>query len=176
MLPVIQRRKFLAVPPAASTGTACSLRHFSGPADVGLWLDLRQRAFARQRVGVGQWTEADFQREFLDKPWWQPERLWFAHPPRTGSGSESQAIGTVALALRGEGPSAKAVVHWLCVLPAWRGRGVGRLLMHAVESAAWDAGYREIWLETHVAWQEAASFYDRLGYLSVDRQQEQQQQ
>ncbi len=41
---------------------------------------------------------------------------------------------------------------------------MGRLLMVHLERAAWDAGYREVFLETHAAWQAAANFYEALGY------------
>lgn len=140
------------VPPAG-----IALRTYRGPGDVSTWLDLRHRAFARARVGVRQWTETDFEQEFLTKPWWSPEHLWFAE-------ARSQAVGTVALAIRGEEEGARPAVHWLAVLPAWRRRGVGRLLMCALESRAWELGHREVWLETHAAWDSAVRLYESLGY------------
>jgi GNAT superfamily N-acetyltransferase len=112
---------------------------------------------------VGDWDEADFRREFLNKPWWSPKRMWFAE----GQGSESPIVGTVTLAVRGEGPHAKPVVHWLAVLPGYRRRGIGRLLMATLEAAVWDAGGRQVWLETHSAWAEAARLYAALGYKAL---------
>lgn len=138
------------------------LRNYEGPHDIEVWLDLRHRAFARQKVGVRRWEAADFQAEFLARPWWDPQRMWFARCQR-GLLPERD-VGTVALAFRGSGPDAKPVVHWLAVLPEWRRAGVGRLLMSALEAACWDAGYRQVWLETHAAWTAAKRFYEALGY------------
>jgi GNAT superfamily N-acetyltransferase len=54
------------------------------------------------------------------------------------------------------------------VHPAWRRRGVGRLLIAHLESAAYTTGYRQIWLETHAAWDAAARFYESLGFRAAD--------
>ncbi len=44
--------------------------------------------------------------------------------------------------------------------------------MDTLERAAWNAGHRQIWLETHSNWKDAEAFYDRRGYavVNVDRQ------
>ena len=61
-------------------------------------------------------------------------------------------------------PGARPVVHWLAVLPGWRRRGIGRLLLSRLHQDCWDAGYRQVWLETHAAWQAAVRLYRELGY------------
>ena len=71
--------------------------------------------------------------------------------------------------MRGNPPSARPAVHWLVVLPAARRQGVGRLLMSHLERAAWDAGHREVLLETHAQWQAAVQFYEALGYTADTR-------
>jgi ribosomal protein S18 acetylase RimI-like enzyme len=81
-----------------------------------------------------------------------------------------KAVGTVTLARRGQPPGDKAVAHWLCVHPAYRRRGIGRLLLSTLESAAWDAGERQIWLETHSAWREAYELYRSAGYEPASRE------
>lgn len=145
------------------------LRQFTGSNDVAIWLELRHRAFAREKVGVRQWTPAEFEAEFLAKPWWSPERLWFAEAETQQPGLPPRyAIGTVALAFRGAGGAAQPVIHWLAVLPSWRRRGVARLLLAALEKSCWDAGYREIGLETHGAWTAAVRFYEQAGYAPKD--------
>lgn len=141
------------------------MRTFGAAGDVQRWLELRHRAFARQRIGVRTWTAEDFAAEFLDKSWWRPERLWFAEA--TTPAGAPLAVGTVALALRGDDATARPAVHWLSVLPEWRRRGVGRLLMAQLEAAAWDAGYRTVVLETHAGWTAAARFYAELGYRPI---------
>jgi len=77
-------------------------------------------------------------------------------------------VGAVTLAQRSAPTGDKPVVHWLCVLPGYRRRGVGRLLLAALEAAVWDAGGRQIWLETHTAWVEALQLYQALGYEPVE--------
>ena len=146
-----------------------ALRHFAGPRDIGAWLEIRHRAFAREKVGVRQWAAADFEAEFLSKPWWKPERLWFAEVDSGIPGiSLASPIGTITLAFRGGGAEAQPVIHWLAVLPSWRRRGVARLLLAALEQTCWEAGYREVGLETHAGWTAALRFYERAGYRSKD--------
>lgn len=151
-----------------------AVRSFDAEADIQHWLELRNQAFAKQRLGVRQWDHEDFVREFFQHWWWQPDRMWLAEIDQgssvvdlgnPGKGSNPrQLIGSVTLAMRGEQDSAKPVVHWLMVHPRWRRRGVARLLMAHLEVAAWDVGHRELWLETHVAWEAAAKFYEALGF------------
>ncbi|HEX4128456.1 MAG TPA: GNAT family N-acetyltransferase [Pirellulales bacterium] len=162
MVVVQQLRLVLEAEPPRFDLPGFTLRHYRGPDDIDRWLELRQRAFARQRVGVGTWSRADFERELLMKPWWRPERVWFAEPR-----GESSPVGMVTLAERGRGTAAVPVVHWLALLPTWRRRGIGRLLMNAVHRAVWNAGGREIRLETHSAWTAAGKLYEALGYVPV---------
>jgi mycothiol synthase len=166
MADIFQFCHALAEIPTVAAVEGVRLRTYAGPQDVPLWLELRHRAFARARLGVRQWDETDFEREFLSKPWWRPEHMWFAEGQALISRSWSP-VGTVTLALRGSGDAARPVVHWLAVLPAWRRRGVGRLLMSVLEARAWELGYREVWLETHAAWKEAVRLYRALGYREV---------
>lgn len=162
MAEVLHLTRVLTERPPQPHCVAAGLRAYQGPDDIALWLDTRQRAFAKERVGIGRWTQADFDREFLAKPWWSPEHMWFA-VPREPAAAE-KAVGTVTLARRGIGPDSRPVVHWLAVLPAWRRHGIGRLLVRTLEIACWDAGEREVLLETHAAWEKAAALYDSLGY------------
>jgi GNAT superfamily N-acetyltransferase len=158
--------KQLAQQPILPELPGIRLRNYAGPQDVETWLDVRRRSFARQKVSISDWDASDFEREFLSKPWWQPEAMWLAEarpllmPPKV--------VGTVTLARRGETPLDKPVVHWLCVVPSYRRRGIGRLLLSTVESAVWEAGQRQIWLETHSAWSEALRLYETLGYRPVE--------
>ena len=161
---VVQRKRVLIERPALARIPDVSLRNFAGDGDIEQWLALRDRAFARQKVGVRKWDVSDFRSEFLEKPWWRPEWMWLAE---TQALPNAQLIGTATLALRQSETATIPVVHWLCVLPSWRRRGIGRLLMTVVEQAAWEAGYCEVALETHEAWHEAAACYDALGYTVV---------
>jgi ribosomal protein S18 acetylase RimI-like enzyme len=162
---VLQMTRRLSVRPVPPDVPQVRLRPYAGPDDVELWLELRRRAFARAQVGISDWSAGDFQREFLDKPWWRPQFMWLAETQPLLM--PVRAVGTVTLARRGEGPDAKPVVHWLCVVPGYRRRGLGRLLLAALETAVWDEGGRQVWLETHSGWREAFELYRSLGYEVV---------
>jgi GNAT superfamily N-acetyltransferase len=110
---------------------------------------------------VRPWSKDDFYCEMQSKNWWRPERTWLA------VGGQSQLVGSVTLALREGTSKTVPVVHWLLVDPAWRRRGIGRLLMSRLECAAWDAGWREIEIETHAGWMAAVAFYQSIGYAPV---------
>jgi len=166
MAHVLQLVRPMTSRPVAHGVANVRLRTFGQPDDVERWLELRHRAFARQRLGVRTWNAADFAAEFSTKSWWLPERLWFAET--SAPGGAPTTVGTVTLALRGTGAAARPVVHWLAVLPEWRRRGVARMLMAELEAAAWDAGYRAVYLETHAGWTAAADFYHALGYRPAE--------
>ncbi len=55
-------------------------------------------------------------------------------------------------------------VHDLAVLPRWRGQGIGRRLLRAVEAEARARGYCKITLEVRADNGAAMALYRRLGY------------
>jgi GNAT superfamily N-acetyltransferase len=170
MATVLQMRKELAAIPEITPIRGIAVRTFEGDGDIADFLELRHRSFARQRVGVRQWTPTDFLQEFTNHWWWQPSRMWFAEATGEIAGTApNQLLGSVTLAMRGNPPSARPAVHWLVVLPSARRQGVGRLLMSHLERAAWDAGHREVLLETHAQWLAAVQFYEALGYTADAR-------
>lgn len=134
-----------------------SVRHYRSPEDIQVWLEIRDTAFADLSPNVRSWGLPDFEREFLSKWWWKPERMWFAEVDR-------DVMGTVSIAMRGDAENAKPVIHWLAVVPKHRRKGIGLMLMKFAEQACWDAGHRQIWLETHCGWTESNHFYRSLGY------------
>jgi GNAT superfamily N-acetyltransferase len=139
------------------------MRTIELPGDVAAWLMLRGRAVAWLAPAVRAWTAEDFAVEMSGKPWWRADWTWLVVPVE----APQQVVGSVTLAVR-EGEVGKvAVVHWLLVDPRWRRRGIGQLLMSHLERAAWDAGWREIQLETHAGWTEAVAFYQSMGFEPV---------
>ncbi len=168
-MPIVQQlTKKLSARPTLPQIADVHLRHYAGRHDIPAWLELRRRAFSRQKVSLSDWDTADFEREFLEKPWWQPQAMWLAEMQRLMMPRE--IVGTVTLARRGGATDDKPVVHWLAVLPRFRRLGIGHLLMASLEAAVWDGGERQIWLETHEAWVEAARLYRSLGYEPVSRE------
>ena len=166
MSTVLQFARQLETRPPQVEVPGVSLRNFSrvdAERDMDRWLELRNQAFARERLGIRRWDRDDFEREMLLKDWWRADWTWLAE---TASGTEApeRLVGAVTLAMRGAGEAAVPVVHWLIVRPQSRRRGVGRLLMAALEAECWDHGFRQVRLETHVRWRRAVQFYERLGY------------
>src|SRR3954468_23937879 len=106
MATVLQMSKKLAAQPPIAAQSSVLVRPFSGERDIEPWLELRHRAFAKERVGVRQWTSADFQSEFLDRWWWRPEWMWLAEAPATET-RKPGLIGAVTLAMRGNSDSAR---------------------------------------------------------------------
>jgi GNAT superfamily N-acetyltransferase len=161
---VLHLRKQFIGPPVATAMRGIHVRSMTVPDDVQAWLMLRDRAMAGLMPRARSWTEIDFFSQLASKPWWRPERVWLAcdmiHSP-------GELVGAVMLAMR-EGKSACVpVVHWLLVDPAWRRRGIGRMLVSYLERAAWDAGWREVQLETHSGWAAAVAFYQSIGYAPL---------
>lgn len=68
-------------------------------------------------------------------------------------------MGTVGLSIRAGRDTQRAVIHRLAVVPQARRRGIGRLLLATAEQAAWEAGNRQLWLETHARWEAAVALY-----------------
>jgi GNAT superfamily N-acetyltransferase len=161
---VLHLRKQLVAPPVELTMAGVRTRAFDLPDDMPHWLALRERAMADQLPKVRLWSEADFHDEMVNKPWWRADFTWLACDANHLRGN---LIGAVTLAMR-EGKTASVpVVHWLLVDPAWRRRGIGRMLLSHLERAAWDAGWREVQLETHAGWSAAVAFYHSIGFAPL---------
>lgn len=140
-----------------------AVRTMAVPDDVPAWLALRERAIADLVPQPRAWLHADYAAEIFNKPWWKAERNWLAY----AGASPQVPVGAVTLAMRDAGERRTPVVHWLLVDPAWRRRGVGRVLMSYLENAAWDGGFKAVELETHSRWAAAVAFYQSIGYEPV---------
>jgi GNAT superfamily N-acetyltransferase len=162
MTAVLHFRRQLFRPPDAADVPGFSVRNISIPDDIAAWLALRNRAMVDQIPRARPWSEADFCSEMQSKTWWRADRTWLATAVET-----ALLVGAVTLALREGSVSTIPVVHWLFVDPAWRRRGIGRLLISHLELAAWNDGWREIELETHAGWTPAVAFYQSIGYAPV---------
>jgi GNAT superfamily N-acetyltransferase len=160
---VLHLRKQLSHPPVALEIGGLCVRSIAIPDDVDAWLALRSRATAGLSPQVREWSREEFARQMLSKPWWRSDGTWLACEPQIGD----SVIGAVTLGLRKGAEATVPIVHWLLVDPAWRRRGVGRLLMARLELAAWEAGYRQVKLETHANWSDAVAFYQSMGYAPV---------
>ena len=60
-----------------------------------------------------------------------------------------------------------AELNRLYVAPGFRGLGVAKALVTAVEESARAAGRQRIWLETGTAQPEAIALYEKIGYALI---------
>ena len=56
-------------------------------------------------------------------------------------------------------------IRKMYLLPQVRGQGLGRYLLHQLENAIANKGFREIWIETASVLREAVVLYEKNGYL-----------
>lgn len=68
-----------------------------------------------------------------------------------------------------ERPAGAAEVKRMWVAPTYRGTGLGRRLLAALEDLARELGHDVVVLDTHRSLGEALSLYARAGYREVER-------
>jgi putative acetyltransferase len=78
---------------------------------------------------------------------------------------QGQIVGTGAYYPIARGNKA-VEVRKMYLLPAVRGRGLGKYLLRQLESAIASKGFQEIWLETATVLNEAVLMYEKSGYKS----------
>ncbi|MCA9262636.1 MAG: GNAT family N-acetyltransferase [Planctomycetales bacterium] len=161
MATVLYLSKPVTARPHASPGRLRNYRPDVG--DETAWLQLRSRAIEASGLiprNSRAWTERDFQREFLNQPWWLPARMWF-----TLSSTSDEPTGSVALMIRhARTDSATGHLHWLIVDPDHQRQGIGRILLHAAIERCVLEGLTELNVETLSSWRSAVSFYRQHGF------------
>jgi GNAT superfamily N-acetyltransferase len=169
MTSIVHLRKQLSRPPVALSVADVGMRSMVVPDDIDAWLSLHERATAGLRPPARRWSRDDFLAEMVQKPWWRSDWTWIttSRAPGLGESRLGALIGAVTLGLRHGREASVPVIHWLLVDPTWRRRGVGRLLVSHLELAAWEAGWREVQLETHADWTAAIAFYHSIGDAPV---------
>ncbi len=65
-----------------------------------------------------------------------------------------------------------AEIQKLYLSDAVRGRGYGKELMRLAETWSREAGYRQLYLETHSNLQIAIKLYKKLGFTEIERPKE----
>jgi GNAT superfamily N-acetyltransferase len=159
---IVRLAKILHSRPPTAFSADFAVRNYQGDSDIAAWLAIREAALAGQ-IAVGRpWTERDFRREFLDKPGWRADWMWFALPRE--SPAAQRPIGVVGMCDAAFSTPRAASVQWLMVAPEYRRRGAAGLLLSSLEAAAWDAGYRKVIAETSSEWTVAIGFYQAWGF------------
>ncbi|PSB02529.1 GNAT family N-acetyltransferase [Merismopedia glauca] len=80
--------------------------------------------------------------------------------------SQGQVVGTSAYHPVSRGEQA-VEIRKMYLLPAARGRGLGKFLLSELESAIANRGYQQIWIETASVLKEAVQLYESQGYQSA---------
>lgn len=88
--------------------------------------------------------------------------------PPAGAFLVARRVGSPTTPVGGVGLRAIGEVRRLWVDPAWRGRGLGRALMDALEQAALDRGHMTLQLATGDCQPEAVALYEATGWERVD--------
>ncbi len=165
---VLHLEHHLSAEPTVQPIPGITLRGFRDERDVATWLRLREQSFAAEPFRIRPWSAFEFRQHCQAAAWWNPCHVWFAEVMATNSQS-AVPVGMVTLARRGGEAKGVPAVHWLAVLPEWRGKGIGRMLLTHLERRCWELGDRVVQVETHSAWKSALALYRRLGYVECRR-------
>lgn len=76
---------------------------------------------------------------------------------------QGKVVGTAAYYPIDRGENA-VEIRKMYLLPIVRGKGLGRVLLNALESRIRQRGFTEIWIETASVLQEAVLLYEKSGY------------
>ncbi len=79
---------------------------------------------------------------------------------------QGQVVGTAAYYPIERGHQA-VEIRKMYLLPALRGKGLGKYLLQQLEEAIAAKGFKEIWIETASVLKEAVQLYQRSGYQSA---------
>ena len=155
---VQQLSRVLSAAPLISPCDGIVVRHYEDATDAERWVELINLAFRDETPPMRCWTIRDFEQRVMQQPGWTPGDLFLAYT------ANDQLVGSVSIAFRRHPSGRQPALHLMAVRPDARRQGIARMLVAMLESTVWHRGYREIVLETHAGWQDAAQFYAALGY------------
>ena len=147
--------------PEANAPAGYRIRTYETGDDVA-FVRIKNAAFMSENAGGRAWTAADFKKEYLDSPYFDPMRVLFAVFGEEPVGTTTAWTATY----RGR---EVGLIHWVAVAPEHRSKGLGWLLnvraLHKLKSL----GYREATLNTSETLESAVRLYRRLGFEVVVR-------
>jgi ribosomal protein S18 acetylase RimI-like enzyme len=79
--------------------------------------------------------------------------------------SQQTIVGVIVLTVTDEG----FLIANVAVDPAYRGKGLGKVLLEFAETEAQRAGFNSIYLYTHEKMTENIALYKKIGYIEYDR-------
>ncbi|MEO1100299.1 MAG: GNAT family N-acetyltransferase [Pseudomonadota bacterium] len=135
------------------------IRHDRREGDNELIVDLHRRGYAQEGDRFGE-TFPPFVLETVlaaDLDAAGGSRVWFAE-------MGGQTIGCTAMIDRG----VRGQLRWVVLLPAARGRGVGKRLFDLAMTHAHRQGWTEVFLETTDGLDASMTLYRKAGFTEVE--------
>lgn len=134
-------------------------------------VDLADRPGLIDQVGELRWKEWGRPPEPVDPDWWidatrresSRANLPVTFAAVTPNGTPVGAVGLGEFDIE-ERRDRSPWVLGMVVLPAWRGLGIGRMLLARLEAHAAAHGYDRVWVATG----EARLFYEHCGWLETE--------
>ena len=127
-------------------------------------------------VAAAAWDDADVQRLAAAQQAELRARYDGGQEPGTPPSATDVAVVLVARDPAGEAVACGALrplggrvgeIKRMHVVPAWRGRGVSRVVLAGLEAAARDRGWTTLRLETGPRQPEAIALYEGAGYRPI---------
>ena len=145
--------------PALSVPEGFDLRPLQPGEDLA-WVQLKNACFLED--GGEVWTVDHFQREFVDSPVFDLNRMFVAT-------AGDKLAGTTSAWEWDYGWGVVGLIHWVGVDPQYRDQGLGEALMVRALDELVVRGYADAWLATSRERQAAVRLYERLGF-TVERE------
>jgi len=120
------------------------------------WLRIRKVVFG------GEYDEARFHAEFRDRQDFEPEGWYFLQ-----HNDEFVGITGAVICFELDGTLRGGVIEWVATLPEYRGKGLGRALMHAALNHFYQNDIDPVTLITQMCRTAAVGLYESLGFNKV---------
>ncbi len=147
--------------PSANAPAGYRIRTYEAGDDAA-FVRIKNAAFMSENAGGRAWTAADFEKEYLDSPHFDPKRVMFAvfgdEPVGTTTAWTATYLGRDV-----------GLIHWVAVVPEHRSKGLGWWLNVRALHKLKALGYREATLNTSETLESAVRLYRRLGFKVVLR-------
>jgi mycothiol synthase len=147
--------------PEAKPPSGYGIRTFETGDDVA-FVRIKNAAFQSGNGGGRPWTVADFEKEYMDSPYFERKRVLFAV-------CGDEPVGTTTAWTAMHHGREVGLIHWVAVVPEHRNKGLGWVLNVRALHRLKALGYREAILNTSETLESAVRLYHRLGFKVVVR-------
>lgn len=130
--------------------------------DDTAFVRIKNAAFMSENAGGRAWTSADFEKEYLDSPYFDPKRVLFAI-------CGDEPVGTTTAWTATHQGRDVGLIHWVAVVPEHRSKGLGWVLNVRALHKLKALGYGEAILNTSETLESAVRLYRRLGFEVILR-------